>query len=117
MIKKLIHGVLLRFNYITSEIIISRSASGHIEISFGQIKIPNSLDHGPRPHDFLSPVALLPMVKLLKSILYIKFGGSYSFKIIQVPNIFTSPKLVADYINIELTKDPRQHRYVFQRLY
>jgi len=36
--------------------------------------------------------------------------------LIQAPNIFSNPKLIADYINRQLTKDPRQHRYVFNKL-
>ncbi len=126
-IKKLIHGIFQKFKYHTSDVQINKFSTGNIEISWLFIpyeeksfkkrwapiqrtnKSGNALRH---------PRTILILGSLIKSILILKFGSSinYSFKIIQAPNIFSNPKLVADYINRQLTQDPRQHRYVLNKL-
>ena len=129
-IKKLIHGIFQKYKYLTSDVQIKKFATGNIEISwlflplsFGEEKSfkkrqiskvisKRSVEGGQLK---ISKVVVL-IAKIIKSILILKFGNIYSFKIIQAPNLFSNSKLVADYINRQLTQDPRQHRYVLNKL-
>ena len=116
-IKKLINGIFQKWNYLTSDVQINKFATGQIEISLlfypYEEKSTRSTtwnmggDHRKTP---------LMIKKIIKAIITLKFGGNYTIKLIQAPNIFSNPKLVADYINRQLTKDPRQHRFVFNKL-
>jgi hypothetical protein len=99
---------------------INKFATGNIEISL--LFYPFE-DKPQRPQrggssNMVQDHKTLPILikKIIKSILTLKFGKEYTLKLIQAPNIFSNPKLIADYINRQLTKDPRQHRYVFNKL-
>ena len=144
-IKKLIHGIFQKFKYLTSDVSIRRVATGQIEISWfffivddktkksrhaavGFRDARGTLGGSPQaPEGGLSgvdPVKRFPnpprnpflLIPIIKSIITLKFGGGYMFKVIQTPNLFSNPKLVADYINGQITQDPRQHRYVLNKL-
>lgn len=119
-VKKLINGIFHKWNYLTSDVQINKFATGQIEISllfypYEEKSIKNQRGASSNMGDDHRTLPLL-IKKLIKSILTLKFGGNYTLKLIQAPNIFSNPKLVADYINRQLTKDPRQHRYVFNKL-
>lgn len=125
-IKRLVHGIFQKFKYLTSEVKIKKFATGNIEISWlfipfeekslkkRQIK-PEKILYGAGLN---TPKTILILKSIIKNILILKYGNevNYSFKIIQAPNIFSSPKLIADFINKQLTQDPRQHRYVLNKL-
>jgi hypothetical protein len=130
-IRKLIHGIFIKYNYLTSDVHIRRYATGHQDISF--MFIPLSTLVSPKRGAGVANPMVLPnknttvniqeqvtyLKTLINSILTLKFGNlqsSNKFIILQAPNIFTNPKLIADYINFQLSQDPRQHRYLIQRL-
>ena len=96
---------------------INKFATGNIEISLLFYPYEDKPQRGGSSNIVqehkTSPILIK---KIIKSILTLKFGGEYTLKLIQAPNIFSNPKLIADYINRQLTKDPRQHRYVFNKL-
>ncbi len=130
-IKRLVHGIFQKFKYHTSEVKIKKFSTGNIELSWLFIPFEeksfkkrqftpekilyNKISEGSSSRNSKT---ILVLKLLIKSILILKYGNkvNYTFKILQAPNIFSNPKLVADYINRQLTQDPRQHRYVLNKL-
>jgi|TARA_B110000285_G_scaffold198009_1_gene230116 hypothetical protein len=108
-IKKLINGIFQKWNYLTSDIQINKYATGRKEISLLYINENNQ----KREIQEVGPKGIL---KLIKAIIKIKYGEEYTIKIIQAPNIYSSPKIVGDYINKKLSQDPRQHRYILNKV-
>lgn len=120
-VKKLINGIFHKWNYLTSEVQINKYATGQKEITllyypYEDTK-PQKLQKGITRNIIKENKATPIIIKnIIKAILTLKFGGDYTLKIIQAPNMFGNTKIIADYINRQLTKDPRQHRYVFNKL-
>lgn len=113
-IKKLINGIFQKWNYLTSDIQINKYATGKKEISLLYI---NNQERTKREIQGINTkVGPKGILNLIKAIIKLKFGEEYTIKLIQAPNIFSNAKIVGDYINKKLSQDPRQHRYILNKV-
>ena len=117
-------------NLLTSQIQILKHATGIIEINFMFIPSPSNRGapkgRSSRLPQFRkysapdSPASIIKLIELktcIKSILELKFNKTYKFKILQAPNIFCNAKLLADWVEIKLSDNPRAHRPLLLKLF
>lgn len=135
-VRKLIHGVCLKLNLLTSQIQILKHATGIVEINFMFMPIPytaanysanrnigvvkSSNDHtglssGLSDDNLNNKIIELKLC--VRSILELKFNRTYKFKILQAPNLFNNTKILTDYIEIKLSENPRVHRPLLMKLF
>ncbi len=114
-IKKLIQGVLQKWNYLTSDIQINKYATGTQDIIFMYMPTPQGTKLGASA-TINHEREILQIKRVIKAIITIKFGGNYRIMMLQAPNMWSNSKMVGDYINKQLIQDPRQHKYQIERI-
>jgi hypothetical protein len=102
----------MKYNILTSNIIITKYATGLRGITLMYIKMPERRSRGGQEESRVEEI-----VNLIESILGIKYGARYKLRVIQAGNIFADVKLVADYVTKQLTTSPRQHRQIVAKLF
>ncbi len=120
-VRKLIYGNFSQAYLLTSEILIFKYATGLVQVQF--MYFPFNTQGSPSSH--LKGMATAPSLELvnslknhIKTILELKFKSHhYNFTIIQAPNLFSSANLVSSFLGTKFAANPRQHRYLVQRLF
>lgn len=140
-IRELIHGIFLRFFILTSEVQINKFATGVQVISFMCIPLKkigkfihqkkfkkNSFggisEYQKRKEElkkanirarWSNKIKLIK--KLISIIIQLKFNIQVKYVILQTPHIFSSTKILADYIGCKLKMSPRNHRYLLKKTF
>jgi len=103
-IRKFIEGVLLNYNYLCSEIYIN-SFPNLIELNF-LLFIPGSSNE--KPHEVVKShnKRLRKVVKLIKSILVLKYNTNVVINIKRLPHVFKDGKVLSSWLKNIIEKDP-----------
>lgn len=106
-IKTLINGAFLKLGILTSEISISRNCVGNNTIQF--LYYPLISRNNKKKLDN----KILLAIKAIKLILALKEPASdFKFICVKAHNKFTDAKLLNDYVNIRVLKDPNRIKYI-----
>ena len=113
-IKRIIHGVFIKYNILTSNILITKYATGQRGITLKYIKMPGARrrEEGSQESSQIENI-----IKVIEAILGIKYGARYKMRVIKAGNIFADVKLVADYVTKQIKRSPRQHRQIVVKLW
>lgn len=112
-ISKLIHGSFYKLGILTSQVYLSRSCNKYLTISF--YYYPLKLFRSNHSSTFGNLV--LPLIKLLKSLLIAKYPGyNIKFVAIKAPHKFIDSKILNDFIHFSVSNDPNRIKFVLYRL-
>jgi ribosomal protein S3 len=102
-IREIVNGINLKFDILTSEVVIIRKPNT-ILISYGYFKGEKSLN------------LVTYIIELITLILKKKFNVNIQYKLIEIDNINSNSKILADYLTKELTKDPNNYKQLISRI-
>ena len=120
-IADLIHGFFLAFGWLTSQVIISHRGKNTVQIKFLVYRLNDRLKlqlSNPVPlASSKDAYSLVYLTEFLKGLLKQRSPHLlYEFDVRQTQSFTDNAKILADWVDIQVTHNPRQFRRVFNTL-